>query len=217
MTTDVITPKIKNKNSRQLTRSFRIMRAFLLIKFAHLYSQRCLHQSLMRSKNDYHTAENISNMINDIFGGQTSPQDFICDKNEIADKCINLTEDMKSYEGVLKTLNIDPQDVYAFCADVEYNNSVPLFRCYGQLAMYVVRYIEDYDLGMITKDEALENIKHLKGFEFAPKNLSMVTRKIVVQMEDAFGFVFLRRIVRKFKKEYKGKKFKVTIKSNVPL
>ena len=212
MTTNVITPKIKNKNSRQLTRSFRIMRAFLLIKFAHLYSQRCLHQSLMKSKNDYHTAENVSNMINDIFGGKTSPQDFICDKNEIADKCINLTEEMKSYEGVLKTLNIDPQDVYAFCADVEYNNSVPLFRCYGQIAMYVVRYIEDYDLGMITKDEALENIKHLKGFEFAPKNLSMVTRKIVIQVESAFGFVFLKRNIRQSKKEYKGKKIKWIIK-----
>ena len=212
MTTNIITPKIKNKNSRQLTRSFRIMKAFLLIKFAHLYSQRCLHQSLMKSKNDYHTAENVSNMINDIFGGKTSPQDFICDKNEIADKCINLTEEMKSYEGVLKTLNIDPQDVYAFCADVEYNNSVPLFRCYGQIAMYVVRYIEDYDLGMITKDEALENIKHLKGFEFAPKNLSMVTRKIVIQVESAFGFVFLKRNIRQSKKEYKGKKIKWIIK-----
>lgn len=215
MTTNVITPKIKN--SRQTKRSLRIMKTFLLIKYAHLYSQRCLHQSLMKSKNDYHTAENVSNMINDIFGGQTSPQDFICDKNEQADKCINLTEEMKSYEGVLKTLNIDPQDVYAFCADVEYNNSVPLFRCYGQLAMYVIGHIMNYDLGMITKDEALEKIQHLKDFEFAPKNLSVVTRKIVVQVEEAFGLVFLRRIVRKFKKEYKGKKFKVTIKSNVPL
>lgn len=217
MTTDVLTPKIKNKNSRQLKRRYRIMKAFLLIKYAHLYSQRCLHQSLMKSKNDYRTAENISNMINDVFGGQTSPQDFICDKNEIADKCINLTEEMKSYEETLKVLNINPQDVYAFSADVEYNNSVPLFRCYGQLAMYVIGHIMNYDLGMITKDEALENIQHLKGFEFAPKNLSMVTRKIVIQVESAFGFVFLRRIVRKFKKEYKGKKFKVTIKSNVPL
>lgn len=215
MTTDVITPKIKN--SRQTKRSLRIMKTFLLIKYAHLYSQRCLHQSLMKSKNDYHTAENVSNMINDIFGGQTSPQDFICDKNEQADKCINLTKEMKSYEGVLKTLNIDPQDVYAFCADVEYNNSVRLFRCYGQLAMYVIGHIMNYDLGMITKDEALKKIQHLKDFEFAPKNLSVVTRKIVVQVEGAFGLVFLRRIVRKFKKEYKGKKFKVTIKSNVPL
>lgn len=216
MTTDV-TPKIKNKNSRQLKRSLRIMKAFLLIKYAHLYSQRCLHQSLMKSKNDYRTAENVSNMINDIFGGQTSPQDFICDKNEQADKCINLTEEMKSYEGLLKTLNIDPQDVYAFCADVDYNNSVPLFRCYGQLAMYVIGHIMNYDLGMITKDEALKKIQHLKDFDFAPKNLSMVTRKIVIQVEEAFGLVFLRRIVRKFKKEYKGKKFKVTIKSSVPL
>lgn len=215
MTTNVITPKIKN--SRQTKRSLRIMKAFLLIKYANLYSQRCLHQSLMKSKNDYHTAENVSNMINDIFGGQTSPQDFICDKNEQADKCINLTKEMKSYEGVLKTLNIDPQDVYAFCADVEYNNSVPLFRCYGQLAMYVIGHIMNYDLGMITKDEALKKIQHLKDFEFAPKNLSMVTRKIVLQVEEAFGLVFLRRIVRKFKKEYSGKKFKVTIKSNVPL
>lgn len=215
MTTNVITPKIKN--SRQTKRSLRIMKAFLLIKYAHLYSQRCLHQSLMKSKNDYHTAENVSNMINDIFGGQTSPKDFICDKNEQADKCISLTEEMKSYEGVLKTLNIDPQDVYAFCADVEYNNSVPLFRCYGQLAMYVIGHIMNYDLGMITKDEALKKIQHLKDFEFAPKNLSVVTRKIVVQVEEAFGLVFLRRIVRKFKKEYRGKKFKVTIKSNVPL
>ena len=212
---EVITPKIKN--SRQTKRSLRIMKTFLLIKYAHLYSQRCLHQSLMKSKNDYHTAENVSNMINDIFGGQTSPQDFICDKNEQADKCINLTEEMKSYEGLLKTLNIDPQDVYAFCADVEYNNSVPLFRCYGQLAMYVIGHIMNYDLGMITKDEALKKIQHLKDFEFAPKNLSVVTRKIVIQVEEAFGLVFLRRIVRKFKKEYKGKKFKVTIKSNVPL
>lgn len=217
MTTNVITPKIKNKNSRQLKRSLHIMKAFLLIKYAHLYSQRRLHQSLMKSKNDYHTAENVSNMINDIFGGQTTPKDFICDKNEQADKCINLTEEMKSYEGVIKTLNIDPQDVYAFCADVEYNNSVPLFRCYGQLAMYVIGHIMNYDLGMITKDEALKKIQHLKDFEFAPKNLSMVTRKIVVQVEESFGLVFLRRIVRKFKKEYKGKKFKVTIKSNVPL
>ena len=86
MTTDVITPKIKNKNSKQLTRSLRIMKVFLLIKFAHLYSQRCLHQSLMKSKNDYHTAENISNMINHMFGKQTSPQDFISDKNEQADE-----------------------------------------------------------------------------------------------------------------------------------
>ena len=217
MTTNVITPKIKNKNSRQLKRRYRIMKAFLLIKFAHLYSQRCLHQSLMKSRNDYHTAENVSNMINDIFGGQTTPKDFICDKNEQADKCINLTEEMKSYEGALKTLNIDPQYAYAFSADVEYNNSVPLFRCYGQLAMYVIGHIMNYDLGMITKEEALKKIQHLKDFEFAPKNLFMVTRKIVIQVEEAFGLVFLRRIVRKFKKEYKGKKFKVTIKSNVPL
>ena len=188
------------------------MKAFLLIKYAHLYSQRCLHQSLMKSKNDYHTAENVSNMINDIFGGQTSPQDFICDKNEQADKCINLTEEMKSYEGLLKTLNIDHKDVYAFCADVEYNNSVPLFRCYGQLAMYVIGHIMNYDLGMITKDEALKKIQHLKDFEFAPKNLFMVTRKIMVQVEESFGLVFLIRTGRKFKKEHKDKKFKVTIK-----
>lgn len=45
----------------------------------------------------------------------------------------------------------------------------------------------------------------------------MVTRKIVIQVEEAFGLVFLRRITRRFEKEYKGKKFKVTIKSNVPL
>ena len=45
----------------------------------------------------------------------------------------------------------------------------------------------------------------------------MVTRKIVIQVEEAFGLVFFRRIVRKFKKEYKDKRFKVTIKSNVPL
>ena len=206
MTTDVITPKIKNKNSRHTKRSLRIMKAFLLIKYAHLYSQRCLHQSLMKSKNDYHTVENVSNMINDIFGGQTTPKDFICDKNEQADKCINLTEEMKSYEGVLKTLNIDPQNVYAFSADVEYNNSVPLFRCYGQLAMYVIGHIMNYDLGMITKDEALKKIQHLKDFEFAPKNLSVVTRKIVIQVEEAFGLVFLRRITRRFKKRVQRQK-----------
>ncbi len=45
----------------------------------------------------------------------------------------------------------------------------------------------------------------------------MVTRKIVVQVEEAFGFVFLKRIIRLCKKEYKGKKIKWTIKSNVPL
>lgn len=212
MTTNVITPKIKNKNSRQLTRSFRIMRAFLLIKFAHLYSQRCLYQSLMKSKNDYRTAENISNMINDVFGGQTSPQDFICDKNEIADKCINLTEEMKSYEEVIKTLAIDPQDVYAFCADVEYNNSVPSFRCYGQIAMYVMRCIENYDLGAINKETAVKGMNALKDFELAPKNLSMVTRKIIIQVEKAFGLVSLRRIMRRCKKEYKDKKIKWTIK-----
>lgn len=199
MTTNVITPKIKNKNSRQLKRSLRIMKAFLLIKFAHLYSQRCLHQSLMKSKNDYHTAENVSNMINDIFGGQTSPQDFICDKNEQADKCINLTEEMKSYEGVLKTLNIDPQDVYAFCADVEYNNSVPLFRCYGQLAMYLVEYVVDYNLGMTSKEVFLRNIQHVKNFELAPKNLYMITRKIVSQIEIVFEEVASKREERRNK------------------
>ena len=217
MTTDVITPKIKNKNSKQLTRSLRIMKVFLLIKFAHLYSQRCLHQSLMKSKNDYRTAENISNMINDIFGKQTSPQDFISNKNEQADECINLTEEMKSYEGALNTLNINPQDVYAFCADVEYNNSVPLFIRYGQIVMYIIGYVMNYDLGMITKDEAVKNIQHLKDFEFAPKKLYVVTRKIVIQVEEAFGLVCLRRVIRRCKKEFKDKKNKWTIKSNVPL
>ena len=72
-----------------------------------------------------------------------------------------------------------------------------MFKRYGQLVMYVIEDIVNYDLGMTTKDKTLKNIQHLKNFELAPKNLYMVTRKIVTQIENTFEDIYLKREERK--------------------
>lgn len=197
MSVYISTPDMSYITFRRFKRSLRLMRVFILIKFAHLYNMRRLHQSLMDFKNDWNTAENISEMINEVFNENSSPKDFIYNENEQADECINITEGMKLCEKYLKQYGLCPQDVYAFCADVTYNNSAPLFKRYGQLVMYVIEDIVNYDLGMTTKDKTLKNIQHLKNFELAPKNLYMVTRKIVTQIENTFENIYLKREERK--------------------
>lgn len=197
MSVYISTPNMSYITFRRFKRSLRLMRVFILIKFAHLYNMRRLHQSLMDFKNDWNTAENISEMINEVFNENSSPKDFIYNENEQADECINITEGMKLCEKYLKQYGLYPHDVYAFCADVTYNNSAPLFKRYGQLVMYVIEDIVNYDLGMTTKDKTLKNIQHLKNFELAPKNLYMVTRKIVTQIENTFEDIYLKREERK--------------------
>ena len=194
--------KIKTKNSKQLARNFRITKLYLLTKFAYLYNLRRLHQILMNSDNNWDKAESMSNIINDIFGGQTTPKDFIYDSNEQADECINITKELKSYEDELYSLGIDPQDVYAFCADVEYNNSAPSFRYNGHFAMCVIGHVRNYNLGLISKEDLINNIDRIKNFQFAPKNIYLVTRRVATQVEEAFMKIFARRAYRNYKKVY---------------
>ena len=202
----IVIPSISFKTLKRIKRSIRIMRIFILIKFSHLYSMRNLHKSLIKEHhNNWEEAEEISDMINIYFGTNSSPKDFMFSKEEQVDECINITEEMKSCENSLEYYGLLPQDVYAFCADVEYNNSIPLFKRYGQIVMYMMEHIVNYNLELVSKEESLKNIENLKNFKLAPNNLSYITRKIITQVEDIFEEVSLKRNERRLKKELKEK------------
>lgn len=196
---------IKSKNLRKVKRSQRLFRYYLLCRYAHLYSYRYLNSCLLKHGNDYLRAENMSDMMNAVFGENSTPADFIHNEDIIANRCIDITEEMKSLEKCLTVMKIDPQDVYAFCKEVEHGNKLFFFKSHGLMACYILQDFKDYDLGIISKDELEYKMNVLFNFKYAFGIKPSVIRKLIKQVDELFIQICLKRNLRKIKKIKNGK------------
>lgn len=194
------TAKIKSKDLRKIERSQRLVKYYLLFRFAHLYSYRYLNSCLMKHENNYIGAESMSDMMNGVFGENTKPTDFLHDKDEIADKCIDITNQMKALEKSFETLGIDPEDVYAFCKEVEHGKKAFWFKSHGQMASFILEDILNYDLGIISKEEAEYKMNFMFNFKYAFGAKPSFIRRLVRQIDDIFMEVCLKRMFRRGKK-----------------
>lgn len=196
-----ISAAYEKKGMRHLQRSKRIIRLCLLLSYWHRYEMRQLKASLMDSTNDYKEAESFSGMLNTLFGASTSPSDFLYNKEELANRCIDLTAEMKACEHPLQMAGFDMKTVTAFCKDVEHNDSSFLIKPYGQLTLYLLDSLFAYDTHRISKKTFLSNYRLLASFRFAPRNFALMIRRVLSDVERIYGSIKAKQSERRLRKE----------------
>lgn len=198
---EVISAAYEKKNTRHLLRSKRIIRLRLLIGYWHRYELRQLKASLMNSENNYREAESFSDLINALFGRDTHPSDFLHDKEELANSCIDLTCELKKSERHMKEAGFDMRTVNAFCKDVEHNDPSFLIKPYGQFALYLLDSLFAYDTNQIGRDTFLSNYRLLATHQFAPRNFALMIRRVLSDVERIYGSIKAKQSERRLRKE----------------
>lgn len=196
-----ISAAYEKKSMRHLQRSKRIARLCLLLRYWHHYDLRQLKASLMNSKNDYKEAESFSDLMNALLGEHTSPSDFLYNKEELADRCIDLTREMKESEIHMKASGFDMGTVNAFCKDVEHNDSSFLIKPYGQFALYLLDSLFAYDTHQIGKKTFLSNYHLLATFRFAPRNFHSMIYRVITDVEHIYRTIKAKQSERRLRKE----------------
>lgn len=196
-----ISAAYEKKNTRHLLRSKRIIRLRLLIGYWHRYELRQLKASLMNSDNNYREAESFSDLINALFGRDTRPSDFLYNKEELADRCIDLTCELKKSERYMKEAGFDMRTVNAFCKDVEHNDPSFLIKPYGQFALYLLDSLFAYDTHQIGRETFLSNYRLLATHQFAPRNFALMIRRVLSDVERIYGSIKAKQSERRLRKE----------------
>ena len=196
-----ISAAYEKKNTRHLLRSKRIIQLRLLIGYWHRYELRQLKASLMNSDNNYREAESFSDLINALFGRDTRPSDFLHDKEELANSCIDLTCELKKSERHMKEAGFDMGTVNAFCKDVEHNDSSFLIKPYGQFALYLLDSLFAYDTNQIGRETFLSNYRLLATHQFAPRNFALMIRRVLSDVERIYGSIKAKQSERRLRKE----------------
>ena len=198
---EVISAAYEKKNTRHLLRSKRIIRLRFLIGYWHRYELRQLKASLMDSKNDYKEAESLSDLINALFGRDTRPSDFLHDKEELANSCIDLTCELKNSERHMKEAGFDMRTVNAFCKDVEHNDPSFLIKPYGQFALYLLDSLFAYDTHQIGRETFLSNYRLLATHQFAPRNFALMIRRVLSDVERIYKTIEAKQATRRIRRE----------------
>lgn len=196
-----ISAAYEKKGMRHLQRSKRIIRLRLLIGYWHRHELRQLKASLMDSTNDYKEAESFSGILNTLFGASTRPSDFLYNKEELADRCIDLTCELKESERHMKEAGFDMKTVTAFCKDVEHNDSSFLIKPYGQLTLYLLDSLFAYDTHRISKKTFLSNYRLLASFRFAPRNFASKIYRVIADVERIYKTIEAKQATRQIRKE----------------
>lgn len=196
-----ISAAYEKKNTRHLLRSERIIRLCLLLRYWHRYELRQLKASLMNSENNYREAESFSDLINALFGRDTRPSDFLHDKEELANSCIDLTCELKESERHMKEAGFDMGTVNAFCKDVEHNDSSFLIKPYGQFALYLLDSLFAYDTHQIGRETFLSNYRLLATHQFAPRNFALMIRRVLSDVERIYKTIEAKQATRRIRRE----------------
>lgn len=173
------------------------------------FAELTVSQSLLKSNNNYAQAENTSDFINNIFKQETSPSDFLHNKDELTNEII---EEYKSYKKWCSNkyeeyLGTNEKLINAFCKSVEFQNKAVLLKVdntylfishISYLLRFLIKEIEKEDLEKILVDFSL--------FSGVQKKLSFKRfRKKIISIENLYQEIDAKQKSRTNKKNHNGK------------
>jgi hypothetical protein len=116
----------KRNLAKELKRINRLARLYLITHAYNSFAQRNLYSVIAKSENNYRDAEKWADLSNFIFGDvkHATPQDFMHDKNEMADKSIGKHEEyvhaLELADSYSNSFKLNSKTVDTFCRSIEY-------------------------------------------------------------------------------------------------
>lgn len=171
----------------------RIQRLQKILVFSSAYchfAKLTVYNSLLKSNNNYTDAENTSDFINSIFKQETSPSDFLHNKDELSNEII---QEYKSYKewcsnDFEKYYSINEKLIDAFCKAVEFQNKSVLLKCdntylFTSHISYLIGYLAD----SVSKNDLEKKLVDFSLFSGEPRKLSFRRfRRKIISIENLY-------------------------------
>jgi hypothetical protein len=188
-----------DKKERKNKQYERIMFIYILFHaFAH-YKTAMLHSQTMKVDLSYEDSSNLSEMINEIFGMESYPTDFMPDKDVEANEAISEYNEYKKWRALI--IDSDKRTALdAFCKYVINNGEFTILN--GTGFMIFPTYIENvisYEIGDITFDELKNRFVSLTSLYIGKRKRtdSDIFRRDILRCERIYNQILNKQKERK--------------------
>jgi len=184
---------------RKIQQKQRILRVYALSKLYADYREIYINECILKTENNYFEAEKTSNFINEVFGGETKPTDFIFEHNKTINKLIDKANEFKDeLKRIDKTsLGLNKKNVLAFCKEVEHGkyhilkSNIQFY--YQTIALY------NYSEGRCSKELFLEGMTQIDIFTKKRKTNNAYYKKTFLEVEKSYYAILRKQIFRSLK------------------
>ena len=105
---------------KHLNRKIRVLRLLAVTRAYHHYTMMELYRKSLQHDNTWADAEHLSDFMNAIMPyGESSPKDFLHDKDEMADTVLQNYEEFKRWTELVERTCISEKTLTAFCKNVD--------------------------------------------------------------------------------------------------
>lgn len=185
---------------RKYAMLYRVNRVYIVLRCFELYTEMMYRSVISRIDNNYERSEVFCNLIEDIFNMNASIEDFMVDKDKVAD------EALRYYDKIQEVLSLYPEDkesIWAFCKAMYHYPTFIWLR--GDGYIYMPMYLDmlmDYMIGKITKrqlEDKFVTFQIWNGGKKKPANFCLA-RKTFRQVEELYYEIECKQLRRKEKK-----------------
>ena len=145
----------------------RLVRMFFIIQIFDAYTQRNLYKECLSQKTDKNKSIETSEMVNKLFGMKTTPDDFINDENDLANKAIKYNNIMQELLNIAcEVPQLDISIIEKLIKRMEFENKPILIKSRHLLLTNLITNYTLYNRKKITQKDFLEELQFLKNLKF---------------------------------------------------
>ena len=120
--------------AKQQNRKIRVLRLLAIVQTYHHYTMMQLNSELLKRDNNWQDAEQMSDLMNMLIPCRnSSPTDFLHDKDEVSDTVLDNYEGFKNWMSIAEKVGISEKALTAFCKNVDNLQSVFQLKIYGHV------------------------------------------------------------------------------------
>lgn len=188
----------KEKNRQAFLQ--KIKKAMVILEYYHIFSIRETNAILIGEQTTREEAEAAAKLAQLLVRDrEVKPEEFMRDPDDLANKVVELTEELEAMKPKLEVHDLDETTLNQFCRDMEDKGVIPTMNIYAQPVLYylrhVIRYLEEKS---ITKHQLYITYKYyISNSPFVPRELNAVSRKLVRESIDHYEKLWNGRILTK--------------------
>lgn len=178
----------------------KIKRAMVILEYYHLFSTREANAILIGEQTTREEAEAAAKLAQLLVRDrEVKPEDFMRDPDDLANKVVELTEEIEALKPKLEEYNLDETTLNQLCRDIEDKGSMPTMTMYAQPVLYYLRkVIEYFEKKSITKHQLFITYKYyISNQPFVPRELNVMSRRLVRESIDNYEKIWNGKILTK--------------------
>ena len=119
---------------KYLNRKIRVLRLLAVVQAYHYYTMMQLNRQLLQFDNNWQEAEHLSNWMSVLMPyKESSPTDFLHNKNEVSDEVLNHYDEFKKWIKSAEEVGINEKTLTAFCKNVDNLQSTFYLKAFGHI------------------------------------------------------------------------------------